>query len=109
MQLLTHSETLFIIDDIITDDGLDKRRHSLLELAFSGSRCERYLWLLTHSYSAITKNLREQVKAIFVLYPKERVYLKSIHDENNVLTDYKLIIVRGQLKKVKICMLIYSK
>ena len=29
-RLLAHSETLFIIDDIIADEGLDKRRQSLL-------------------------------------------------------------------------------
>ena len=35
-QLLAHSETLFIIDDIIADESLDKKRQSLLELAISG-------------------------------------------------------------------------
>ena len=29
-RLLAHSETLFIIDGIIADEGLDKRRQSLL-------------------------------------------------------------------------------
>ena len=29
-QLLAYSETLFIIDDVIADESLDKRRHSLL-------------------------------------------------------------------------------
>ena len=42
-------------------------------------------------------------------YPKERADLNIIHDENNVLTDDDLVIVRGQLKKVKPCMLIYLK
>ena len=36
-----------------------------------------------------------------MLYPKERVDLKTIHDENNVLTDDKLVIVRGLLKESK--------
>ena len=72
-QLLAHSETLFIIDDVIADESLGKRRQSLLELAIS---C-----------SAIPKNLRRQAKAILVWYPKERADLKMIHDENNVLTD----------------------
>ena len=44
-QLLAHSETLFIIDDI------DKRRQSLLELAISGRHRGHYLLLLTQSYS----------------------------------------------------------
>ena len=100
-QLLARSETLFIIDDIIADEGLDRRRQSLLELAISGRHRDHYLWLLTQSYSAIPKNLRRQAKAIFVWYPKERGVLKMIHDENNVLTDDELVIVRGLLKKSK--------
>ena len=100
-QLLARSETLFIIDDIIADEGLDKKRQSLLELAISGRHHDHYLWLLTQSYSAIPRNPRRQAKTIFVWYPKERVDLKMIHDENNVLTDDGLVIVRGQLKKSK--------
>ena len=71
-QLLAFLETLFIIDDIIADEGLDKRRQSLLELAISGRHRNHCLWILTQSYSAISKNLRRQAKAIFVWYPKER-------------------------------------
>ena len=84
-QMLACSETLFIIDDINADESLDKLRQSLLELAISGRHRNHYLWLLTQSYSAITKNLRRQAKVIFVWYPKERADLKMIHDENNVL------------------------
>ena len=68
-------------------------------MAISGRRRDHYLWLLTQSYSAIPKNLRRQAKAIFAWYPKERADLKLIHDENNVLTDDELVVVRGQLKK----------
>ena len=94
LQLLACSDTLFFIDGIITDKGLNKRRLSLLELAISGRHRKHYLWLLTQSYSAIPKKLRRQAKPIFVWYPKERADLKMIHDENNVLTDDELIIVR---------------
>ena len=51
-QLLACSETLFIIDDIIADEGYNKRRKSLLELAISGRHRNHYLWLLTQCYSA---------------------------------------------------------
>ena len=64
------------IDDIIADEGLDKRRQSLLELAISGRHRSRYLWFLTQSYSAIPKNLQRQAKAIFVWYPKVEQILK---------------------------------
>ena len=61
------------------------------------------------SYSAIPKSLRRQAKDIFVWYPKERADLKMIHNENNVLMDYELVVARGQLKKVKTCVFIYAK
>ena len=99
-QLLAHLET-FIIDDIIADESLDKRRQPLLELAISGRHRDHYLWLLTQSYSAIPNNLRRQSKAIFVWYPKERADLKMKHDENNVLTDDELFVVKDFLRTSK--------
>ena len=35
---------------------------------------------------------------IFVWYPKERGDLKMIHDENNVLTDDELVVVKDSLR-----------
>ena len=67
-QLLARSETLFIIDDIIADESLDKKRQSLLELAIPGRHRDYYLWLLTQSYSSIPKDLRRQAKVIFEWY-----------------------------------------
>ena len=67
--LLARSETLFIIDEIIADEGLNKKT-VLLELAISGRHRDHYLWLLTQSYFAMPKNLRRQAKAIFFWYPK---------------------------------------
>ena len=92
---------LFIVDDIIADENLDKRRQSLLELAISGRHKNHYLWLLTQSYTAIPKNLRRQAKAIFTWYPKERGDMKTIHEENDVLTNNELIVVKEHLKNVK--------
>ena len=71
-ELLRFLEVLFIIDDIIANESLDKRRQPLLELTILGRHRGHYLWLLTQSYSAIPKKLRRQAKDIFVWYPKER-------------------------------------
>ena len=57
--------------------------------------------MLTQSYTAIPKNLRRQAKTIFVWYPKERADLKTIYDENDVLTDDELVVARGILRKSK--------
>ena len=100
-QLLACFETLFIIDDIIANKDLDKRRQRLLELSISGRHQGHYLWLLTQSYLAIPKNLRKQVKAIFVWYLKERADLKTVHDENDVLTVDELVVARDFFKKAK--------
>ena len=100
-ELLRFLEVLFIIDDIIANESLDKRRQSPLELSISGRHRTQYLWLLTQSYSAIPKNLRRQVQAVFVWYPKERTDLKLIHDENDVLRNDELVVVRGFLRKSK--------
>ena len=50
--LLPGSKTLFLIDDIIADEAVDKRRQSLLELAISGHHRQHSLSLLTQSYTA---------------------------------------------------------
>ena len=71
-ELLRFLEVLLIIDDIIANKDLDKRRQPLLELSISGRNRGHYLWLLTHSYKGIPKKLREQAKAIFVWYPKAK-------------------------------------
>ena len=92
-ELLQFLEVLFIIDDIITNNDLDKRRHPLLE--------GYYLWLLTQSYKGIQKKLTEQAKAIFAWYPKARIDLKMIRDENDVVTDVELVLARNFLKKSK--------
>ena len=98
-ELLRFLEVLYIIDDIIANESLDKRRQPLLELSISGRHRNHYLCLLTQSYTAIPKNLRRQAKAIFVWYPEERGDLKAIHDKNDVLTDNELVVAREFLKK----------
>ena len=42
-------KTLFLIDDIIADENLDKKRQPLLELAISGRHKEHSLRLLSHT------------------------------------------------------------
>ena len=90
-----------MISFIIADESLDKRRQSLLELAISGRHKNHCLWLLTQLYTAIPKNLRRQAKAIFTWYPKERGDMRTIHEENDVLTNDELIVVKEHLKNVE--------
>ena len=99
--LLTGSKTLFLIDDIIADEALDKCRQPLLELAISGRHRNHSLWLLTQSYLAIPKNIRRQAKMLYVWYPKNRTDLNTIHEENDVIETGELARVKEKLKQGK--------
>ena len=85
----------FLIDDIIADEALDKRRQPLLELAISGRHRNHSLWLLTQSYTANANNIRRQAKMLYIWYPKNETDLNVIHKENNVIE------MREELANVK--------
>ena len=57
-KMLAGSKTLFLTDDIIANEALDKHRQLLLGLAISGRHRVHFLWLLTQSYTAIPNNIR---------------------------------------------------
>ena len=99
--LLAGDKTLFLIDDIIASESLDKHRQPLLELAISGRHKDHSLWLLTQSYTAIPNNIRRQAKMLYVGYPKNRTDLDTIHEENDVIASEELARVKAQLKRGK--------
>ena len=99
--LLTGEKTLFLIDDIIADETLDKCCQPLLELAISGRHRGHSLWLLTQSYTAVPNNIRRQAKMLYIWYPKNRTDLNTIHEENDVIGPEELARVKAQLKRGK--------
>ena len=80
--LLAGDKTLFLINDIIANETLDKRCQPLLELAISGRHRGHSPWLLTQSYTAIPNNIRRQAIMLYLWYPKNRTDLNTIHEEN---------------------------
>ena len=100
-KLFSGEETLLIVDDMIADETLDKKRQPLLELAISGRHKMQSLWLLTQSYTAIPKNLRRQKKQLFVWYPSEKSDLKMIDEETNLMNSEDLNKVKDKLKREK--------
>ena len=92
--LLAGSATLFLINDIIADETLDKCHQPLLELAISGRHRGHSLWLLTQSYTTVPNNIRRQAKMLHVWYPKNRKDLK----ENDIIETGKLARVKTELK-----------
>ena len=104
--LLAGDKPLFLIDDIIADETLYKRRQPLLELAILGRHRGDSLWLLTQSYTAIPNNIRRQAKMLYVWYPKNKTDLNTIHEENDVIGLEELARVKAQLKWGKhICLI----
>ena len=99
--LLAGDKTLFLIDDIIADETLNKHCQLLLELAISGRHRGHSLWQLTQSYTAIPNNIRRQAKMLYVSYPKNRTDLKTIHEENDVIGPEELARVKEKLKRGK--------
>ena len=99
--LLAGSKTLSLIDDIITDETLDKCHQPLLELAISGRHRSHSLWLLTQSYTAVPNNIRRQAIMLYVWYPKNRTDLNNIHEENDVIEKEELARVKAELKRGK--------
>ena len=97
--LLAGSATLFLIDDIIANEALDKCRQQLLELAISGRHRGHSLWLLTQSYTAVPNNIRRQAKMLYVWYPKNRTDLNTIHEENDIIGLEELARVKAELKR----------
>ena len=98
-KLFTGKETLFIIDNMISDKKLNKRRQLLLKLATSGRHRKHSLWLLTQSYTALPKDLRRQKKMLFMWYPHERSDMRLIDEETNLIEDWEEI--KTQLKQSK--------
>ena len=96
--LLTGDKTLFLTDDIIADETVNKHCQPLLELAISGRHRGHSLWLLTQSYTAVPNNIRRQAKMLYVWYPKNRMNLNTIHEENDVIGPEELARVKAQLK-----------
>ena len=100
-KLLAGFKPLFLIDDIIANEALDKRCQLLLGLAISGRHRGHSLWLLTQSYTVIPNNIRRQAKMLYVWYPKYLTDLNTIHVENNVIEMEELARVKAQLKQGK--------
>ena len=101
-KLFAGFKALFLIDDIIADENLDKKRQPLLELDISGRHKGHSLWLLMQSYTALPKNIRRQAKMLYIWYPKSQTDLNIIHEENDVIeTLEEFMNVKRKLKQCK--------
>ena len=70
-----------------------------LLLAYSGRYYNHYMSLLTLCYIPISRNPRRPANAIFFWYPQERLDLKMVLDEKNVITNEELFTANIFLKR----------
>ena len=96
--LLTGDKTLFLIDDIIADETLEKCHQPLSELMISGRHRGHSLRLLSQAYTAVPNNIRRQAKMFYIWYPKNRTDLNTIHEENDIIGPEELARVKAELK-----------
>ena len=82
--LFAGHKTLFLIDNLVADETLNKQMQPLLRLAISLRHKGHLLWLLTQSYTTIPMNIGRQMKMLYVWYLKKRGDWDMIHEENDI-------------------------
>ena len=93
------SQVLFLIDDSIAEEGIDKKRSSLTKLACSGRHDNCSLWILTQAYVAVPKTIRRQVKWLSTFYCKDEDDFDTIMKENKVVPKEKRAELNTKLEK----------
>ena len=89
-------QTLFIINNCGSEGEINKKRDSLLKLAFSGRQRNHSLWVLTQKYNSVSKDIREQIKWLCLFFTKDWVSFEDCLRENDVIPDKDK---RNRLKK----------
>ena len=82
---MTDGQVLFLIDDSIAEEGIDKKRSALIKLACSGRHDNCSLWILSQAYVAVPKTIRRQVKWLSTFWCKDENDFDVIMKENNVV------------------------
>ena len=82
---MTDGQVLFLIDDSIAEEGIDKKRSALIKLACSGRHDNCSLWVLSQAYVAVPKTIRRQVKWLTTFWCKDENDFDVIMKENNVV------------------------
>ena len=89
-------QTLFIIDDCLAEGEINKKRDALSELAFSGRHRNHSLWVLMQKYNSVSKDIREQIKWLYLFFTKDQDSFEDCLRENDVILDKN---ERNRLKK----------
>ena len=101
---MDESQVLFLIDDSIAEEGVDKRRSALTKLACSGRHDNCSLWILSQVYNGVPKTIRRQVKWLATFYCKDEDDFETIMKENKVVPKSARSELNAELEKTQ-----YSK
>ena len=96
LKALKGHQTLFIIDYWSAEGEINKKRDALSELAFSSRHRNHSLWVLTQKYNSVSKDVREQIKWLCLLFTEDRDGFKDCLRENDVIPEKN---ERDRLKK----------
>ena len=78
----TGERVLFIVDDCVAEDGLDRRRSALTELVNSGRHRGHSLWLISQKYTSILKTVRDQAQVVVSFPMKDAKAWEQLVTEN---------------------------
>ena len=90
-------EILFLLDDMISDSSIVKKRTSFTYLASCGRHTNRSLWILTQKYNCVGKDVRAQAAWICSFHCKDIHSFRDMIDENDT-DDFDFVETRKFLK-----------
>ena len=89
-------KTLFIVDDCIGKDDLNKTRGPLFELAISVRHRKHSLWFLTQTYVGIPYKFRRLANMLFFWFLKGKNDQKKVANENAFIDNWSHIFKKLQ-------------
>jgi len=101
---MNESQVLFLIDDSIAEEGIDRRRSALTKLACSGRHDNCSLWILTQAYVGVPRTVRRQTKWLATFSCLDANDFRTIMMERSVVPEEERDLLKRRLDDVQ-----YSK
>ena len=93
---------LFVIDDCSAQKDINTKRKMLSFLAFSGRHYNQTIWIISQKYNSISKDVRENIKFLYLFACKDRDSFADCLRENDAIESLEeRNEIRGILKSTK--------
>lgn len=96
-------KTLFILDDCMGKEDLDKKHSDLVKLAIEIRHREHNLWFLTQTYVGIPKRFRRMANMTFLWFLKDKDDQQRVAKENHFTDDWPAIFKKLRDSDSKHC------